>query len=362
MPPYLFCTDGLAIYPNTTEQSGDFETALVTTSFYQTNQSKPTTFTKNTFEEFSPQYLTLLNNLRIFNASNEFMKAFFWAVNLDLGQSSDNNIFTNPDLLSNATDIFHDNMFINYYFQNTPLSDGKIPGDGYREIRDESAPLVQTTAILTTSYLCWKWVRKPLLLALIDIAVPTLVLFVFIGLPIYFIGASLFSRRNLTDSRVPFVHREEELSTIDNRQSFLPMQNPEQDRLFVPRVAGARSDAQSPPDEDEQRYSLDSSSIYPPTINNSPFKDTPPSGSGTTITRPENPDVQTVESDTSIMETPVDNVGLPPPADSFEARALRLEQQEWAQETEREQVRGSWNRRLSERRSSTDLRRGKVVK
>jgi hypothetical protein len=306
--------------------------------------------------------LTLLNNLRIFDASNEFMKALFWAVSLDLGQINGNNIFTNPDLLASATDIFHNNPFINNFFQNTPLSDGKIPGDGFRHNQDKSLPLIQTPAVLTATYLCWKWVRKPLLLGLIDIAVPTLVLLVFIGLPIYFIGASLFSRRNSTDSRVPFIHRETELSTMDNRQSFLSIGNPEQDRFLVPRVSVTRTGAESPHDDDEQRYSLDSPSIYPPTINTSPFKDTPPSGSGTTLARAENAEVRTLESDPSIMETPVDNIGLPPAAENFEARALRLEQQEWAQETEREQLRGSWNRRLSERRSSTDLKRGKVVK
>lgn len=334
----------------------------MTTSFSQSNSSRPTTLTKNAFEGFTPQHLTLLNNLRIFDASNEFMKAFFWTVSLDLGQINGNNIFTSPDLLASATDIFQNNPFINNFFQSTPLSDGAIPGVGFRQIKDKSALLSQTPAVLTTSYLCWKWVRKPLVLGLIDIAVPTLVLLVFIGLPIYFAVASLFTRKRLSGSLVPFAQRGTELSTMDNRQSFLSMQSPEQDHLFVPRPSVTRTGADSPHDDGEDRYSLDSPSIYPPAIDASPFKDPPPSGSGTTIARPTTADARTLESDPSIMETPIDNVGLPPAVDSFEALALRREQEEWVQETQREQVRGSWNRRLSERRSSTDLRRGKVVK
>lgn len=352
----------LAIYPNTTETISDFTTALITTSFSQSNSSQPTTFTKQMLEAFSPQHLALLNNLRIFDASNEFMKSFFWAVSLDLGQFSASNIFTNSDLLASATDIFHNNSFINNYFQNTPLSDGKIPGDGYRQIQDKSGPLTQTPAVLTTSYLCWKWVRKPLLLALIDVAVPTLVLLVFIGLPIYFLVACLVSRRKLTDSRVPFVNRESELSTMANRDSFLTMQNPEQDRFLIPRVSVTRTGAESPRDDEDQRYSLDSPSIYPPTIQSNLFKDTPPSGSGTTVARADNAEVRTLASDPSILETPIDNVGPSAPTDNFDARVQRLEQQEWLQEAEREQVRSSWTRRKSERRPSTDLKRTKVLK
>ena len=85
-------------------------------------------------------------------------------------------------------------------------------------------------------------------------------------------------------------------------------------------------------------------------------------GSGTTIARAENAEVRTLESDPSIMETPIENVGLPAPAGNFDTRVQRLEQQEWLQEAEREQVRSTWTRRLSERRSSTDLKRTKVLK
>lgn len=352
----------LAIYPNATDATNDFTTtALITTSFSQSNSSKPTTITKQVFEEFTPQHLALLNRLRIFDASNEFVKSFFWAVSLDLGQFSDNNIFTNSDLLSTATDIFHNNSFINNFFQNTPLSDGKIPGDGFRQIKDRSGPLAQTPAILATTYLCWKWVRKPLLLGLIDVAVPTLVLLVFISLPIYFLVACLISRRRLTDSRVPFIHPGTELSTMDNRPSFQSMRNPERDGFLIPRVSVAHTGEGSPRDDDDRRYSVDSPSIYPPTIETSPFKDNPPSGSGTTLARAENAEVQTLESDPSIMETPIDNVGLPTSADNFEARAQRLEQREWLQEVEREQVRGSWPR-LNEKGSITDLKRKPIVK
>jgi hypothetical protein len=352
----------LAIYPNATGTTNDFTTALITTSFSQSNSSQPTIITKQVFEAFSTQHLALLNKLRIFDASNEFMKSFFWAVSLDLGQFSQYNIFTNSDLLATATDIFHNNSFINNYFQNTPLSDGKIPGDGFRQIEDKSGPLNQTPAILATTYLCWKWVRKPLLLGLIDVVVPTLVLLVFIGLPIYLLVTCLISRKKLTDSGIPFIPRETELSIMANSPSFQSMQNPERDRFLVPRVSTTRPGDGSPRDDDDRRYSLDSQSVYAPTIEANPFQDTPPSGSGTTVARAENAEVRTLESDPSIMETPVENVGLPAPADNFAARVQRLEQQEWLQEAEREQARGSWTRRLSERRSSTDLKRTKVLK
>ena len=135
-----------------------------------------------------------MQQLNVFNASEEFFEAVYWAVNLDLGQNSSQNIFLNSDLLADSTDIFHNNTFVNFTYQNTPLSDGRIPGDGYRSIKDISAPLVQTPATLDVSYQCWTWVRKPGLLAFIDVLVPTLVLFAFLALIFYMISTACFSR------------------------------------------------------------------------------------------------------------------------------------------------------------------------
>jgi hypothetical protein len=124
----------------------------------------------------------------------------YWAVNLDLGQFSPQNIFTDDVLLADATDIFHDNVFINFTYQETPLSDGRIPGDGYRSVKDLTAPLKQSPAIIDLTYQCWHWIRKPSLLALIDIIVPTFVLFVFFCLAFYLLISLLFARKNPSNS------------------------------------------------------------------------------------------------------------------------------------------------------------------
>jgi hypothetical protein len=184
----------VAVYSNDTRKDV-FTNTTVTTTFALSNSSRPTSFTKSASGNFAPEHLTLLNNLQIFNASAEFMKALYWAINFDLGQFNDRNIFTSSDLLADATDIFHNNPFIADVFQNTPLSDGLIPGDGYRAYKDETAPPTPVPAVIATQYICWKWIRKPFLLALIDITVPTLVLWVFICLAFYLLGNIIFARR-----------------------------------------------------------------------------------------------------------------------------------------------------------------------
>ena len=185
----------IAIYTNDT-RTNIFTNSTITTTFALANSSRPTTFTKSAATTFTPAHLALLNDLQIFNASAEFLTSFYWAINVDLGQFSDQNIFTNSELLADATDIFHDNPFIADIFQNTPLSDGKIPGDGYRAYENKTAPPIAVPAIIETQYLCWKWVRKPFLLALIDITVPTLVLWLFICFAFYLLGRLIFVRRS----------------------------------------------------------------------------------------------------------------------------------------------------------------------
>jgi hypothetical protein len=183
-----------ALYPNNTESDLDTD-STITTSFILVNSSKPTSFTRQPSTAFSPPHLALLDKLQILNASGEFFDTVYWAINLDLGQNSSENIFTNPDLLSDATIIFHNNSFINFTFQQTPLSDGKIPGDGFQVGKDMNIPLKQTPANIDTTYQCWQWVRKPSLSALIDIVVPTLVLFAFICLTFYLIINLFFARK-----------------------------------------------------------------------------------------------------------------------------------------------------------------------
>jgi hypothetical protein len=174
-----------ALYPNNTEASIEIDSTITTTVF-ESNESTPKSFTRQPSAPFSAGQQQLLDQLKISNSSAEFLEAIYWAVNLDLGQNSSQNIFLNSDLLAESTDIFHDNAFINFTFQNTPLSDGKIPGNGYRSVENISAPLKQTPATLNVHYQCWRWVGKPGLLALIDVLVPTLVLFAFLLSLFYF--------------------------------------------------------------------------------------------------------------------------------------------------------------------------------
>lgn len=245
----------VALYPSDTQTNLDTDSTIAT-SFVLSNSSQPTSFTRPPSTAFSTAHLDLLNELQIFNASEEFFTAVYWAVNLDLGQFSSQNIFTDPDLLSDATDIFHDNVFINFTFQETPLSDGRIPGDGYRSFKDVSVPLVQTPATIDTTYHCWQWIRKPALLALIDIIVPTIVLFVFICLTFYFVIGLLFARKRpsifLVDcTNIPATGQDLLLVNTNRRESQAGHQrdssyqsfealNPEdqdlhEDQYFVPR-------------------------------------------------------------------------------------------------------------------------------
>lgn len=184
----------LALYPNDTQHDIDTDSSI-TTIFSLSNASQPTSFTRPSSTQFTPQHLAALNSLQIANASAEFFDTLFWAINLDLGQFSSQNIFYNTNLLSDATDIFHDNLFINFTYQNTPLSDGRIPGDGYRSLEDQTAPLVQTPAKIDTTYQCWRWVRKPALLALIDVIVPTAVLLTLLCLLVYVFISLFYIRR-----------------------------------------------------------------------------------------------------------------------------------------------------------------------
>jgi len=192
----IWLANSKALYPNNTEAS-IHTAATITTTVFESNRSTPTSFTRQPSTPFSPGQEQLLRQLNIFNGSEEFFEAVYWAVNLDLGQNSSQNIFLNSDLLADSTDIFHNNTFINFTYQNTPLSDGRIPGDGYRSVKDISAPLVQTPATLDVPYQCWTWVRKPGLLAFIDVLVPTLVLFAFFTLILYMISKACFSHRRL---------------------------------------------------------------------------------------------------------------------------------------------------------------------
>lgn len=189
----------LALYPNDTSTSIATDSAIIT-SFTLTNSSQPTSFTKLPSTAFSAEHVSILNKLQIFNASDEFFASFYWALNLDLGQFSSQNIFTDASLLSDATDIFHNNVFINFTYQETPLSDGKIPGNGYRSVKNLTAPLTQTPANLQATYQCWRYVRKPSLLALIDVIVPTFVLFALLLFAFYLCISPFVRRRPGTSS------------------------------------------------------------------------------------------------------------------------------------------------------------------
>jgi len=175
-----------AIFSNDT-QSDITSKSTITTSVSVSNSSTPISFTRPPLGSLSAGHQALLSNLTIANGTFEFLTAYYWALNYDLGQISRQNIFGNPDLLADATDIFHDNVFINDTFQDTPLSDGRIPGDGYRQLRARTGPIVQSPAVFDQMYNCWRWVPKPFLLRLIDVLVSTAVLFILILFVIYLI-------------------------------------------------------------------------------------------------------------------------------------------------------------------------------
>lgn len=174
----------LAIFQNTT--NGDIvNTSTISTVVSLSDQSTPISFTRQPSQAFSIDQQALLDNLTIANGTTEFLTAYYWAINYDLGQINSQNIFGSSDLLAKATEIFHNNPFINNTFQETPLSDGTIPGDGYRGVQDRTGPLTQSPAVFDEIYFCWKWVPKPFLLRLIDVLVPTIVLFVLVSLLLY---------------------------------------------------------------------------------------------------------------------------------------------------------------------------------
>jgi hypothetical protein len=172
------------VYPNNTQSNIDTY-STITVEYMLSNSTTPENFTRQPLTDFSSQAVDALNELQLLNASTEFFDSFYWAINLDMGQFSSDNIFTNSDLLDDATDVFHDNPFINFTFQETPLSDGEIPGDGYRYIKEAQVALVQTPAYIDARYLCWTWVGKPGLAAFIDVIVSTAVLFVLLCLPVF---------------------------------------------------------------------------------------------------------------------------------------------------------------------------------
>lgn len=110
-----------------------------------------------------------------------------------------------------------------------------------------------------------------------------------------------------------------------------------------------------------------------------PFADeNPQPSSSTSVPQQQSPDTRTLaSSDPSIIETPVNALAAPisnidhfrdsyrispETAALFEAHARRMAQEDFAREVALEQASPNWTRRLSARRSSTDLRRAKVVK
>lgn len=184
----------IALYPNNTNTNIDTSSSI-TTSFMLTNSSQPAVFTRPPQTDFTSEHLLFLRALQIENASAQFFDTLFWAVNLDLGQFSPRNIFTDPPLLADATDVFHNNAFINDTYQDTPQSDNEIPGTGYRELQGESAPLTQTPAYFQGTYQCWKWVGKPFLAALIDVLVPSIVILSVISATVYYLSRIRVGRR-----------------------------------------------------------------------------------------------------------------------------------------------------------------------
>jgi hypothetical protein len=137
----------------------------------------------------------------------------------------------------------------------------------------------------------------------------------------------------------------------------------------MPRETVGTTGADTPPD---QRGSLDetSSSIYPQFRRGvqDPFADQPGQSSSTTAvqTTSANPEVRTLaSSEQSILETPVSQAPQftgRPHSQSFEARALRDQEDDWEGDSQLAREVGAWVPRLEERRSYTDLKRMKVVK
>lgn len=361
------------------------------------NQSTPISFARQPSQTFSVDQQALLDNLTITAGASQFLISYYWAINYDLGQINEQNIFGNSDLLADATDVFHNNSFILDTFQETPLSDGTIPGDGYRAVKDKTGPLTQTPAVFDETYFCWKWVPKPFLLRLIDVLVPTVVLFTLILLLLYLLFYCVFSTKMFGKrdprSSIPFLP----LSRVDDRTrsntSYPSFQavNPETHEL-VPRLNVEEVETGT-----DLRYSQDPQysphpsyrpirSMYPNSpperrpeqpFGEDPFRDEPPQPSSSNTVPQQSAETRTLtSSNPSILETPVNAVAGPITTDHFrdsyrispdvaalfEAHARRMEQEEFARQTAFDQSSPNWNRRLSERRSSTDLRRGKVVK
>jgi hypothetical protein len=385
----------LALYSNASGANLD-EDSTLTTSFFLSNSSKPISYTRQPSTSFSAPQLDQLDELQIPDFT-EFLTSLYWAVNLDLGQFSPFNIFTNPDLLSAATEIFHDNAFINDTFQNTPLGSGVIPPDGYAAYMNDTDPVNQTSAFLSGQYDCYQWVRKPLLSALIDVVVPSVVLLVLICFLIYaaFLACFPYNRSGpgicLEYDKLSLTARSQfklvptgpfRRGTIGNESLQDPFDNPAEfgeDGYFIPQpivnTSGRSSD----------HYSTDELNLIAAPYENRrpsvqiPLRNPTPSFSHSQDRQPPGPsrsgtDVHTIHSEQSILQTPADAVrpgpeepygpDSPQTAAVFEAHARIMQEEEKARYGEG--TGGSTPpvppRRLSQHRSSTDLRRMGAVK
>jgi hypothetical protein len=162
-----------------------------TTSVFESNSSRPTSFTSPNSTNFSPEQVTLLEKLQIPNVL-QFFTTFYWSIQLDLGQSDQQNIFLDKTLLSSSTRVFHNKDFIGNVYQNTPLTDNTIPGDGFPNAQDSVTPLSQTDAFIAVDYQCSRQTGKPAVLALIDVIVPSVVLFCLICIILFALGMCIW--------------------------------------------------------------------------------------------------------------------------------------------------------------------------
>jgi hypothetical protein len=197
---------------------------------FESNSSKPSQLTRNAGAQFSSEYTALLDKLQIPNAL-EFFTVFYWAIDLDLGQSASQNIFLESSLLTPATHVFHDNVFINDVFQDTPLSDGTIPPSSYQLVGAESDPLAQTDAFISVNYQCWRYTGKPIFLAIIDVVVPSVVLLALICLIFYALWAICFRR---SKSSIPTRHSNSRLLPRRRKSTIFTTISPSS-RYFRPK-------------------------------------------------------------------------------------------------------------------------------
>ena len=184
----------IALYTNTSQDDID-SLSTITTSILLSNTTSRTTLQRPPSESFSTDNALLLKQLGLSEALNLFT-ILYWAIDLDLGQQHPQNIFLNASLLDPETLVFHNNSFIVQTFQNTPLADGFIPGNNYGAIPNQPVPLTHKNAVIITDYQCWKWSRKPGFKALIDVLVPSIVLFLLIFYPIYLLVLFCLTKPN----------------------------------------------------------------------------------------------------------------------------------------------------------------------